>query len=260
MFTSSSVHEESETVDIPSVLHSQETYEFIGFTPQVAADIWQCFLTQPPDLDGSFLDFTTEHVGLHPISDAESGHDDWIGCLQALGINDQLSTAILLPEYDDIRFSATCKYWVLESLVSTYHALQNLTRGNVKYAETVDAIPGHHVVWWAGDKSQAARFYEHETGKINLASISTAPGDFSGTFRTAYFTPQRETADRYACWRKHKQPISEIAVIQVAVPDDFIRSLSTQYLWLKDRSRPSDEWKELIWHSKRGMRLPKDLR
>ncbi|KAI9777278.1 MAG: hypothetical protein M1816_004814 [Peltula sp. TS41687] len=39
-------------------------------------------------------------------------------------------------------------------------------------------------------------FYNRKTETVNLLAISTSPGDFNASRNVAYWTPQKETADR----------------------------------------------------------------
>src|SRR5437773_9808764 len=48
--------------------------------------------------------------------------------MKTMGINEKLLTAILIPEFDDIRFTATCKYWVLDAMEICYGALKDMDR------------------------------------------------------------------------------------------------------------------------------------
>ncbi len=50
-----------------------------------------------------------------------------------------------------------------------------------------------------------------------------------------------------------------MAIIQVAVPEIFIRALTTKYLWYAD-GPADDEWKRLVWSSRRGRDLEGDLK
>src|SRR5437762_6169760 len=54
--------------------------------------------------------------------------DNWDACIRAVGINEKLRTSLLLPEIYDIRFTATCKYWVLDAMEICYGTLKDLNR------------------------------------------------------------------------------------------------------------------------------------
>src|SRR3954453_12747522 len=115
------------------------------------------------------------------------------------------------------------------------------------------------MLWRAGDRKRPEAFYNQATQEVDLSAISTVPGDFTGQKKVAYWTPQKETADRYAQWTKHKVDISEIVMIQIAVPESLIKTLVVYYLWYDERRMPKDEWKKLVYYSRRGKYLPPEL-
>lgn len=126
-------------------------------------------------------------------------------------------------------------------------------------ATIVDApmkVEGHTMLWRAGLKKKHDLFYDAATGIVNLAAISSFPGDFSGQKKVPYFTPQKETADRYARWLKHKAPNPEVTIAQVAVDWTWVKRLTTEYLWLDS---PHDIWKKVIFQCRRESRLPTAL-
>jgi len=339
-FTASFVREEAEEIEIPADLRSLETYAFLGFDDATAASLWERYINTPADMPASFLDFAFWQIDENPTPDATSASDDWDLCLRSLGINDKLRTAILLPEFEDLRYTASCKYWVLDAIETTYETLETMNEkmrleaarlrraksrpghqapsmaspkgrkprtdplpalvaasppsstietfgdapshvggpSHVSPATTTQktnpgtptsimatssaassAIVKHTMIWRAGSRQKAENFYNQMTSQISLEAISTVPGDFSSTRRVAYWTTQKETADRYAQWCKHKMSASEIAFIQVAVPESFTDSLATEYLWCGDRQKPTDAWKKLIWHIRRGLMVPDEL-
>lgn len=286
-FTASFVREEAEDIEIPADLRSPETYAFLGFDDSTAAILRERYINKPADMPASFLDFAVWQIDENPTPDATCASDDWDSCLRSLGINDKLRKAILLPEFEDLRYAVSCKYWVLDAIETTYETLETMDEkmrleadrlrraksraGNGKTdpgtptpitatsSAAPSAIDNHTMIWHAASRQKAENFYNQTTGQISLRAILTVPGDFSGTSRVAYWTPQKETADSYAQWSKHKMPASEIAFIQVAVPESFTDRLATEYLWCGDRQKPTDVWKKLIWHSRRGREVPDEL-
>lgn len=261
------------------------------------------------------------------IPDATSASDNWDETMVQIGISAELRAAILLPEFSDIRFTSTCKFWVWDAMETRYYALRALDRqlktakshiedaarhqrkrrkaGSIssiptqpspssrKSRPSLPALPaspespispphheveleleqqqtskpevatvseapmkldGHVMIWRGGRREWNIPFYNESTGEISIPAVSMLPGDFAGDRRLAYFTPQRETADRYAQWAKNKGPNAEVVIIQIAVPNSFVEALSREYLWF------GDTWKEVVWYSRRGLELPKKLR
>ena len=121
------------------------------------------------------------------------------------------------------------------------------------------SIAGYTMLWRSGSKDKAETFYNPKTKEISMNAIASFPGDFSGETRLVYWTPQKETANRYASFAKLRSASSELCMIQVAVPDSFTDSISRKYLWSDESRQPTDEWKKLIWYSRKGKTFPKEL-
>jgi hypothetical protein len=139
--------------------------------------------------------------------------------------------------------TATCKFWVIDSMYTEYKALEVLDKKLVTLVALIQQVrdlecpsfpgqpeeappltlKGHTMLWRADSRSRTKDFY---IGKdINLGAIGSVCGDFSYTKSLTYWT-QKETAERYAKWARHKQRIADIELIQVAVPDALMRTLS----------------------------------
>lgn len=73
-----------------------------------------------------FLETALWHVEESSVADASSSSDDWESCLAAFGVNQTLQEALLTEDFRDIRCTATCKFWVAESLELSYEALRSL--------------------------------------------------------------------------------------------------------------------------------------
>lgn len=317
----------TKEVDIPVSLRSVESYEFLGFTRARAEALWRLYLApRLPGMEDDFDDFARWHIE-HPTGeDPTSAQDDWDGYMRGLGINDELRTAVLLPEYDDVRYTASCKFWLLETIRIKWGVLKGLEdtlrmeqariqrsrkdeqlkprpkaappsqtspsgrkpptqqplavasssstrpaqvsdppRQDVKgqpapEVATAAAPPlprdGHTFLWRGGWLDDHKRFYNEQTGAVKLDAIRSWPGDFSGITRLPYFTPQLETARRYGKYLMQRTHVANISIAQVAVPSPWIESLNVRYLWVGGQDQV---WEKVIWYSRRGERLPKDL-
>jgi hypothetical protein len=287
----------------------------------MAEQIYNRYQNSPEDIPWDLFDFALAVIEDPQIEDAESSQDDWFACMTRMGLDEDFQRVIMLEEFADLRYTATCKFWVQDTIAMRWRFLENLkyvlrerhiqlqksstrpslaprtdsgpqsrkrlsiggapTIGQGGLVSSLDSETqegpssvvavapqaplhrdNHVMLWRAADFIKHRAFYNEETGKLNLNAISTCPGDFSGDVRLAYFTPQRETADRYATWYKHKAQQSGITIAQISVPNRFVESLKVKYLWFGRNSEgnPSNEWKDLIWNSRRGDRLPKSLR
>ncbi|KAK6512951.1 hypothetical protein TWF506_009113 [Arthrobotrys conoides] len=129
LFSSASIHEMQAFIEIPVFLRSQETLEIIGFNPEKAQSIWNSWEGIPeteksPDL---FLEFVLEFISdPRGSQQAINGDDDWNAYMDNIGISSWLKSAILLPEYEIIRYTASCQFWLLDSVKWTYRALESL--------------------------------------------------------------------------------------------------------------------------------------
>ena len=297
-------------IEFPENLYSRETYQVLGFDEPTAEMLWKRYLTgDPSNPFGGFVGYFQTYIEWSKVEDAESVHDDWLGTMRKLGVNETLQAAIIAPGFDDIRTTATCKQWLLFSMTSTFETLEGLneqlrleqakrqhlakigrremsppralssprSRKGVSpppqvsttisregsaaahsiLTEAPESTLGHTMVWRAGLKDITVACCTENADSLAFDRISLAPGDFSGKVPVVYFSTQRETADRYAVYLKYIAPITEIAVLQLAVPNEFIQSLSINYLW--SEGEDSAKWKEVIWNSRRSQRLPKHL-
>jgi hypothetical protein len=117
----------------------------------------------------------------------------------------------------------------------------------------------HTMLWRGGHRIPHECFFNQQTGKLDLTAIETVGGDFSRKPRT-YWTPQRETADRYAAYVKHHALLSEVVIVQVAVPWDFLEGLTVKRLWTWGEDHPNEDWRQVIWNSRRRRRLPDEVK
>ena len=312
-FTASSITKAMANVEIPALLESVETYVFLGFTQKRADSMWWRYRNQPEDMDADFMEFAHWAIENDEIPDVESSSDDWDLCMRTVGIGKRLREAILLAEFEDIRYTATCKFWLHDAIDIAYGTLVHLndrlkqnaplvdyknkrddrgkslpptevnliSRTSVNHLQslTIEPNPPHPkgnltetptplavtatnppqeldmctTIWRAGSRLKCEAFYDEMTQRIEMRAIHTTSGDFNGISKVGYWTPQKETADRYAQWAKHKCDISEIAILQVSVPDSLTRTLSVGYLWF------SDVWKNVVWLCHNERYVPKEI-
>lgn len=95
-------------IEIPETLESKETYEFIGFDEDVAFEILERYSNNDPDMPGNFLQFAQYHIGTE--LDAYTEHDNWDARMESMGVAKALRNAILIPEFDDLRYTQSAKY------------------------------------------------------------------------------------------------------------------------------------------------------
>lgn len=190
-----------------------------------------------------------------------------------LGINSTLRAAILCPGFDDIRGTASCKHWIWEAIKMRFEALENLIddisceyehRRNVAEAgdredntdppasltKSPASLDGHTMLWRACTEP-AAEYCANASQRLKFTFLTVYPGDFEG--HRTYFKPQYQTANHFATYLKHLAPLAEIALLQIAVPNCIIQSVSKTHLFSDGPS--SSAWSELVWHHRRGRPL-----
>lgn len=137
-FSATSVGEEVDEIEVPADLRSPEVFEFLGFNNITAAALWQRFITQPADMveimGYEMLDFARARVEEEAYPDATSGLDDWEACMDRMGLSDPLKRAILLPEFEDIRYTASCMYWVMDAMEARWETLESFD-GRLRMAQ-----------------------------------------------------------------------------------------------------------------------------
>ena len=324
-FQAAYIYQRTDSIDIPVILASRETLECIGFSTQASRRIWENYENcTNAQFEVDLLELALSHIDDNPV---ECG-DDWYFYMRAIGISDWLQDAIMIPECSDVRHTASCKFWLLETVADNYESLKRLgKRLDLKAQEmrtaqgkksriggatrpltrtptltnpvgrkerlsisdvpsgptsaplsaeaeastskdtpqptletiTIDPIGpfGYAKLWRAAVRWKVKEFYDPVTQEINLTAMTTTPGDFNYRRPVVYWTPQKETADRYATFYKHKTGYEDIVIIEMYVPEVFIRTLDVKYLWLDDAR---NEWRKLVWLCRRRQHLTPDLK
>ncbi|KAI9829830.1 MAG: hypothetical protein M1826_005407 [Phylliscum demangeonii] len=126
-FSATYVVQEMDEIELPANLISRETYEFLGYDSSTAEALWHRFWTQPADddMEVDLLELALCRIEYWP-REATCESDDWDALMMEMGINDQLRHAIMLPEYTEIRYTASCHYWLMEAMNVKWHALEAL--------------------------------------------------------------------------------------------------------------------------------------
>jgi hypothetical protein len=90
-----------------------------------------------------------------------------------------------------------------------------------------------------------------EDGILNMRALRTYPGgDFHFDNSAWYWTPERETAERYRQYAARRCPASSTCIIRIQVPSAVFAALKQEQLWY------SRDWKEYVWHCKKELEPP----
>ncbi|KAJ6133490.1 hypothetical protein N7471_008705 [Penicillium samsonianum] len=130
-FSATFINVPQDEIDLPQELTSRETYEFIGFNKETAGKLWDQYLSRPIDdpldpFDFGFMDYARSQVKNSTVPDVLSVTDDWTLTMAALGISQCLQQSILHPDFDDVRATASCKFWLLDSIEKAFKTLEGL--------------------------------------------------------------------------------------------------------------------------------------
>ncbi|KAI9808443.1 MAG: hypothetical protein M1826_004153 [Phylliscum demangeonii] len=126
-FSATYVVQEMDEIELPANLISRETVEFLGYDSSTAEALWDRFRTQPAndDMEVDLLELALCRIEHWP-RDATCESDDWDALMTEMGINDQLRQAIMFTQYTEIRYTASCHYWLMEAMNVKWHALEAL--------------------------------------------------------------------------------------------------------------------------------------
>lgn len=87
----------STSAEKPNVepLDSVRTLKLLGFTETRAASVWARYLAQPDDMEAGIYDFARWEIKTPLVPDVETSTDDWISCMDSLGIDERLKKGIM---------------------------------------------------------------------------------------------------------------------------------------------------------------------
>ena len=121
----SSSSDSEGSIEVPIVIESLETLEFLGFTPEAGKRILARF-EDASDLmeDAYLLDFAKGQI--RSVPDVGCPEDDWNSAILAMGITQTLSDKIMDPEFRDLRLTQNARYWVIDIIEAKFLFLTSL--------------------------------------------------------------------------------------------------------------------------------------
>lgn len=141
--SSVSQHCPTTYTEISEALYSKETYEFMGLTGEVASKVWERWNSHHPDTPDSFLQFALYHVEWNNEPDVYTEYDDWDACMEHMGVTKTCRDAILMPEYEDLRYTQSAKYWVVDTFEMRFGSLEHLSERLLSNLQIKQRIPDH---------------------------------------------------------------------------------------------------------------------
>lgn len=239
---------------VPPRRRSQQTYEFLGFTPEAAAKRWNIEeqLTIDPVTDDQLLEtvlkYLPDRIGL-----------DFHEYFAQYHIGDELREAIMDPMFTDIRGTAPVSYWIRDSICGGITVLEHYCRSERlhdqptagKCGDTKES--GVTLYKGVGSWRIAHLFDVTTTSRVTLSSLvasEPARGDFSHGNNGLYFTPQREIAQRFAEYATRcTYGVGSSRIVKIHVPDDFLQIFQHRHIYVHDEK---EIWKKTVIHCRFG--------
>ena len=127
--------------------------------------------------------------------------------------------------------------------------------GNTTVVTRRVPVLGTYVICWFRPKS-GKDLIDDSTGHYSCHRLADGcPTDFHGPNAwISYFGPDRWVAERYAKYIKHLVPFHRTCIVEMTIPNSLIDRMNPVIL------RYGEDWKKIVWNSRRGRPYPKELR
>lgn len=125
------------------------------------------------------------------------------------------------------------------------------------------AVIPNHVTLYKSATSGWGMEYEHDheawiqpDGSLNMRTLDTqrmhrgAAEDFNHTDFAQYWTQDKEIAELYRAFVSRRCFYTETWLITIQIPQSFVQSLKVSRIYY------SPDWKEYVWHCRKGRRPP----
>lgn len=191
---------------IPTALISRETLTHVRLSEEKSAELWEIWINWPAfgpgretDIEDwgfqiTFIEFILG--GLENQIDATEDDDvQWRACLDACGIDTAgLQDGIMDPHFKYIRLSASCLYWVKDSIEMRYAGLKEIQRSSREREMELQRMAARPSGHQGGDETGGGQRDTHSSTRSRIAS--QGPRSVSG------FQQQRGApAIKHAMWR-----------------------------------------------------------
>ena len=260
----SSVHPD---VTIPINLHSIQALEFVGFDKNTST--WLC------DNLGSERSFETvvmEYVEENCIYDEP---EDWYASMKKLGISTERQEGIMDPAFEDVRSTGTLFYWLREIFQENIWSLQNMSKRLEQNLEIIKAggpstplrggasqdrtrylltQTGHTTLYRATSAARLTKVFDSGTLCLEEMCRKIAPSDFCWELPAYYWSKEFWVAERFAAYTSRNCSQAQVCIIRVLCPQGLLQG---EHVW---KLEYSDDWRKLIWYSRRGKPYPADIK
>jgi hypothetical protein len=126
------------------------------------------------------------------------------------------------------------------------------TWGSATATEACKPVPGHTLLFRGQDRGRISDLFDQAGNLDRLGALASGfPSDFSGFSSLFCFSPDYRVAEYHAAYAKTRAGVESVVIICLSIPDAAIERLVAPDIlhvhW------PSDEWKELVWRSRRAL-------
>lgn len=267
--------------DFPIEEESAAVLEYLGFETSTANQIFERYAHRhdPENCPDDLMGYACGQIAALRTSRYQGL--DVKEAMSQVGLQQQVQSAIADPEFSDILWTRDLHYWVKDTIEINYatlrsrqelfkrHAGRRIADKNKGVAATINLTtqdfrlppnqvvsseddpatrPDHTVLykgkayWDMRESQQLIR----DDGSIDMSTLSSpAGGDFNSNVLALYWTPEKETAERYREWAARRCPGSDTCIIRIEVSNAFVESQRSAGMWY------SADWKEFVWNCRR---------
>jgi hypothetical protein len=267
--SASSIETTTRFISVPTQLESSQTFEFLGFDPDRAAKLHTAWQGKRKELEGycTYSMYAMNYVNV-TCEEGQDADDDWSAIMTTAGIRSEVREAIMRPEHDTIRYVQSLAVWLEDIIKTAYDCLVDLNerlleemappsdphlRGGQGEDYTIPKTPGGHLALFKSVEFRRAKKCIAEDGTINLVPlVFTSPTDLARP-GGLYFTHQLWVAKHYSKLIHDACPVADRRTVEIHVPLSHYVSMKTWELGF------NDEFKQLLYHSRREEPYPKAL-
>lgn len=271
----------SQTFDMPSLpeaIISQEALEYLGYTSAKASDIWNAWLDWPDwgnlretDPDNGydpvyFIDYARGNLGIYAKQKEDAwGPDDnaWTDCMNTMGLAPGFQRAIMDPAFRAIRLRQTCTFWVKDTFLRRYSALEQAhgvwtAPCLTPFAQDKTRLeqPGFTTLYRAVPADRHLGRFIDEEGRLDHIDIARGSPEyiFSPNTCFTYFCLDVRFAESHASYMKRRAPAKQVAIVSIQIPDSALAALEGPDKYSLASTDP--EWQMLVFcaHRREGLR------
>ncbi|KAJ4357496.1 uncharacterized protein N0V89_002072 [Didymosphaeria variabile] len=260
----------SDSINVPHRMYSPQTFQYLGFSPNVAKYLFGKLEKRMEDLgeeEPDLLAYWQSYVR-HKCDEIEDTSDDWEEAMDSVGIHGRMRNALLDPKHVSIRGIQSLSSWLCEMIETNYDALIDLPDTILLHVEpdhpyirgggfevdySVPATLGGHINLFKSVALKRARNVIAEDGTIDLVDLQSSEGTDFAIRGGLYFTHQMWVATHYSRLIGDACPVCDRRTIEISVPLEHLKKENMLELDF------GGMWKRLIFYSRRCVTYPKDV-